>query len=270
MHDCSSCKSKNHIITNCPIIHYQPDRDLIIKRYCYTTNQIIRGPPNTHRKLKRFNARVIKAQIQKKSKKMTCESESESFDSLLSCENDIKESTIKSFKDEDLTKFDNINKNNLILLNSNENEFLKALPSPKNKCNINFNSQVQELNSCNDVECSPGDNKFIKTKTPKEQENADDGTEKIKPNKNSRKIAFEEIDKKFFKNTENMVYHKEKRQSCLDEKNNGELFNFEFENSANYTRYFKNNNLDNVMQKIMEKRKSRKKIHRKLIKNKVI
>ncbi|CAD8062415.1 unnamed protein product [Paramecium primaurelia] len=36
---CFSCNSKNHRVLQCPLLHYIPDKELILKRYCYSESQ---------------------------------------------------------------------------------------------------------------------------------------------------------------------------------------------------------------------------------------
>ncbi|CAD8073817.1 unnamed protein product [Paramecium sonneborni] len=36
---CFSCNSKNHRVLQCPLLHYIPDKELILKRYCYSHPQ---------------------------------------------------------------------------------------------------------------------------------------------------------------------------------------------------------------------------------------
>ncbi|CAD8160840.1 unnamed protein product [Paramecium pentaurelia] len=36
---CFSCNSKNHRVLQCPLLHYIPDKELILKRYCYSELQ---------------------------------------------------------------------------------------------------------------------------------------------------------------------------------------------------------------------------------------
>ena len=67
---CPCCKNPSHFIDKCPIIHYAPDRDFIIKRFLFSSNQVRNKVFSRNIKRKAFHAVFDSNLIQEKSRLM--------------------------------------------------------------------------------------------------------------------------------------------------------------------------------------------------------
>ena len=63
---CYSCHEVSHLIQDCPNINYKPIKDILLHRYFISLDQV-RSPLSHPRKIKRFNAILKQALIEKKS-----------------------------------------------------------------------------------------------------------------------------------------------------------------------------------------------------------
>ena len=63
---CPCCKSKQHFIDKCSFIHYRPDKDFIIKRFLYSSNQARNNAYSRNTKRRNFHALFDSNLIQEK------------------------------------------------------------------------------------------------------------------------------------------------------------------------------------------------------------
>ena len=188
--------------------------------------------------------------------------------------------TNKSFKDIELAKLEH---KNIFLTTFTDNCEEFNLMSPKTS-KIISSIDNQEINFSENTKQRKSIFKSMKKKTQKEEEFEDPKSPIMKISKVNLDENLEENSMKVFKRrgtikTTPFLEHtannnnKEKVnfESKSDLKYDTQLFLYEFENSGNFSNYFTKNNVEIILSKmkIGEKKRSFKRVHQKILKNKI-
>lgn len=242
---CLCCKKQDHIITDCSILHYTPDKDFLIKRLLYSKNQMRKEYPR--RKLKGYNARSNIRYLQSAATSLSSDFFSEySERSNASIEENIDEGDTKAIAEP--IKLQKLDSSISIPSGVKQVPSINRLPSPFIEQNMISEFEPNENRERNisllmlrEVESK----EFIAIK-PSEKKNSEiQMTQSSNKKKVNTKEQINLIDKK-------RVSEKTKEKSfAVNELN---MFDYDFERMMDYKYYFHENNVGKLFS---QKRKTR-------------